>query len=144
MSSKSTRSQARPRSEGFSLLEVIIALAILGIALVSLVELFSVSLRSTKKSSDYTTALIYARSLMDEAYAAPSLDGMGDTFDLGGGYTGTRTISEAPLPWAGAEEGGGGREEQFFKLYEITVTVAWPPEGRVVLTGKRVVYEQAP
>jgi prepilin-type N-terminal cleavage/methylation domain-containing protein len=144
MSSKSTKSRERRGSGGFSLIEVIVALAILGIALVSLVELFSVSLRSTKKSADYTTALIYARSIMEEAYAAPSPEDMGGTFDLGEGYSGERAVREVELPWSGEEgggNGGGGGEEPPFKLFEITVTVTWPPGGQVVLTGRRAVYE---
>lgn len=148
MSSKWTRSQAGPGSRGFSLLEVIVALTVLSIALVSLVQLFSVSLRSTKKSSDYATALIYARSIMEEAYATPSLEGMNGTFDLGGGYSGKREIREVPFRWGegegdeGGSQGGGGGEE-LFRLFEITVTVTWPPGGQVVLTGRRAQYEQA-
>jgi prepilin-type N-terminal cleavage/methylation domain-containing protein len=146
MSSKSTKSRERRGSGGFSLIEVIVALAILGIALVSLVELFSVSLRSTKKSADYTTALIYARSIMEEAYAAPSPEDMGDTFDLGEGYSGERAVREVELPWSGEEEGEGngegGGDAPPFKLFEITVTVTWPPGGKVVLTGRRAVYDE--
>lgn len=133
---RSMRSPVRRKSDGFSLLEVIIALALLGIALVSLVELFSISLRSTRKSSEYTTALIYARSLMDEAYAAPSLEAGEDDFDFGDGYRATRAVREIAV---GEEEA-----EPSYRLCEITVTVTWQPRGRTVLNGKRVVYEEAP
>ena len=62
-----TGSSALLRSRGFSLLEVMVALAILGIALVAIFQLFSVNLRSTQKAEDYTKAIFYARSMLDEA-----------------------------------------------------------------------------
>jgi hypothetical protein len=115
-----------------------VALAILGIAIVTLVQVLSVSLRSTKHSSEYTVALIHARSLMAEAYAIPSLDDIEGSFDFDDGYTATREVTE--LPPAITEE---DEEPPPFKFYEITVTVKWPPRGMTVLKGKRVVYGEA-
>jgi Tfp pilus assembly protein PilV len=113
-----------------------VALAILGIAIVSLMQLFSSSLRTTKKSGDYTIALIHARSLMAEAYATPSIDDIKGSFDFDDGYTATREATEIST----AEE---DEEKTPFKLYEITVTVKWPPSGMTVLKGRRVVYGEA-
>jgi len=53
-------------SAGFTLLEVMVALAILSVGLVSLFQLFSGSLRSAKVSADYTKAVIGAQKKMDE------------------------------------------------------------------------------
>lgn len=139
---KSIRLRARLRSEGFSLVEVLVALAILGIAIVSLMQLFSSSLRTTKKSGDYTIALIHARSLMAEAYATPSIDDIDGSFEFDDGYTATREVTEAPPP-AEAAEGEEEIEPSPFKFYEIKVTVKWPPRGMTVLKGKRVIYEEA-
>ena len=133
---RSTRLQAQRKSDGFSLIEVLVALAILGIAIVSLMQLFSSSLRTTKKSGDYTIALIHARSLMDEAYATQSIDDIEGSFDFDDGYTATREVTEIST----AEE---DEEKTPFKLYEITVTVKWPPNGMTVLKGRRVVYGEA-
>ncbi len=127
-----TRSPASRRSDGFSLIEVIVAMALMGIALVSLIQLFSGSLRATKKSSEYTRGLIYARSLMDEAYAAPSLEDIEGDFDFEDGYSAKRVVTQLPA---------GEEEEEAPPLYEITVTVTWPPRGKTVLKGTRVVYE---
>jgi Tfp pilus assembly protein PilV len=116
-----------------------VALAILGIAIVSLMQLFSSSLRTTKKSGDYTIALIHARSLMAEAYATPSIDDIEGSFDFDGGYTATREATEIST----AEEAEEDEEQPPFKFYEITVTVKWPPSGMTVLKGRRVVYGEA-
>ena len=51
---------------GFTLLEVMIAVAILAVGLVTLFQLFSGSLRSAKISGDYTKAVIAAQKKMDE------------------------------------------------------------------------------
>jgi len=143
---RSTKSRARPGSSGFSLLEVVVALAILGIAIVTLIELFSASLRSTKESSDYTTALIHARSLMDEAFAAPSPEEMSGSFEFEGGFRAERTVTEVPVAAEGEAEGGEGEvaegKEPPYRLYEITVAVTWPPRGRTELKGRRAVYEE--
>lgn len=53
-------------SAGFTLLEVMVAVAILAVGLVSLFQLFSGSLRSAKVSADYTKAVIGAQRKMDE------------------------------------------------------------------------------
>jgi hypothetical protein len=114
-------------------MEVIVALAILGLGVVTLIQLFSVSLRTVKKSGDYSTALIYARSLMDEAYSYPGVENLEGNFDLGGGFTGERTMALIP-----------SEEEEKVQRYEIRVTVMWPPSGKLVITGVKAIHEKAP
>lgn len=52
--------------EGFTLLEIMVAMAILGIGLVVVIQLFSANLRSGKLSREYTMAVLAAKSCMDE------------------------------------------------------------------------------
>jgi prepilin-type N-terminal cleavage/methylation domain-containing protein len=52
--------------KGFTLIEVVIALAILGVSLVAIIELFSGGLRLGRMSKEYTTAVNYARMKMEE------------------------------------------------------------------------------
>lgn len=52
--------------KGFTLLEVLIAVAILGIGVVSVIRLFSDGLRTSYSSSKYTMALFHARNIMEE------------------------------------------------------------------------------
>ena len=57
------RSYATP---GFTLIETVIALAILGIALTVIIELFSGGLRLARTSEEYTKAMGFARMKLEE------------------------------------------------------------------------------
>jgi general secretion pathway protein I len=63
----------RPRSDqvGFTLLEVLVALALLGIAITVILQLFSANLRALAASEDYVEAALRGsarmRELLDEA-----------------------------------------------------------------------------
>lgn len=127
---KSTRSSANLRSDGFSLLEVLIALAILGVSVVSVFQLFSITLRSTKKSEDYTRALIYAQSLLDEAGSAGDPMDSPVTIKFGRGYQGGRQV----VLKSSSDDGT-------IKLFEITATVSWQPAGKLSLKTLRAVYD---
>lgn len=127
---KSTRYSANLRSGGFSLLEVLIALAILGVSVVSVFQLFSITLRSTKKAEDYTRALLYAQSLLDEAFstANPLEDPV--TVSFGGEYRGSRTVVLK-----------GESDDGSLKMYEITASVSWPPSGNLKIKALRTVND---
>jgi general secretion pathway protein I len=51
---------------GFTLIEIVVALAILGIGLTVIIELFSGGLRMGRASEEYTKAVNYARMKMEE------------------------------------------------------------------------------
>lgn len=53
-------------SKGFTLMEVIVALAILGIAITVILQLFSANLRAIAMSEDYVVALMQADMKMRE------------------------------------------------------------------------------
>jgi prepilin-type N-terminal cleavage/methylation domain-containing protein len=133
------------RSDGFSLLEVLVALAILSVGLVAVVQLFSQSLRSTKKSENYSLALVYASSLLEEAYAVPDIEDLEGTFDLGEGFSARRTFTPAGTLEGGEQRQGRSLGESapvVMRLYEVRVTVSWPPAGRLELAGKKAVHEE--
>ncbi len=56
----------RHSSPGFTLVEIIVAMAILGISLVLVMQLFSAGLRTAKASCDYTIAIVHAKDKMEE------------------------------------------------------------------------------
>ena len=58
---------------GFTLIEVVIALAILGIGLTVIIELFSGGLRLGRASVEYTKAVNYARIKMEEIAIKPNI-----------------------------------------------------------------------
>ena len=130
MKSRLTRCSALLRSSGFSLLEVMVSLAILGIALVAIFQLFSLNLRSTQKAEDYTKAIFYARSMLDEAYIFVDPSDASDSKEYENKYAVTRKVSLK-------SESDDGK----IKLYEITVAVAWPPSGNLKINSLRTVYE---
>jgi general secretion pathway protein I len=57
--------------KGFTLIEVVVALAILGVGLTVIIELFSGGLRLARASMEYTKALNYARIKMEEIAVKP-------------------------------------------------------------------------
>ena len=61
-------------SRGFTLIEVVVALAILGVGLTVIIELFSGGLRLGRTSMEYTKAVNYARMKMEEMMAKPVVE----------------------------------------------------------------------
>jgi general secretion pathway protein I len=61
------------RNRGFTLIEVVVALAILGIGLMVIIELFSGGLRLARASMEYTKAVNYARTKMEEMTVKPAV-----------------------------------------------------------------------
>lgn len=113
------------KNSGLSLLEVIVALAILGTGILAVIQLYSGSLRNTKRASDLSIILIHARSVMDEAY-------MG---------------TEAPVPERVEFDDGAVAERQVniieegqgYTVYSISVHVSMPGYQGLELTGKRII-----
>jgi len=54
------------REEGFTLIEIVVAMAVLGISLVLVIELFSGGLRLGRAAEEYTLAGQFARQKMEE------------------------------------------------------------------------------
>ncbi len=61
------------KARGFTLLEMLVATAILGIAVAALLEQLSVSLRSASKLVEYDRIAVLARGKMDELLLDPRL-----------------------------------------------------------------------
>jgi Tfp pilus assembly protein PilV len=106
-----------------------VALAILGIALVAIFQLFSLNLRSTQKAEGYTKAIFYARSMLDEAYIFIDPADASDSREYENKYEVTRKVNLK-----------SESEDGKIKLYEITVAVTWPPSGNFRISGLRSVY----
>jgi prepilin-type N-terminal cleavage/methylation domain-containing protein len=59
---------------GFTLIEVVVAMAIVGLGVVTLLQIFSLGLRLGAKSSVETESMAYGRQVMDEVLARMSID----------------------------------------------------------------------
>jgi len=106
---------------GFTLLEVVIALAILGIGLTVIMELFSGGLRLGRTSQEYTKAVNYASTKMEEISAQDTIEeggGEGQFDDTYRWQVGVEKVDLLP-----------GDKGTDFKppadLYHIRVSVAW-------------------
>jgi prepilin-type N-terminal cleavage/methylation domain-containing protein len=64
----------RPGGRGFTLLEVAVALAILGVGIVSCLQIFAAALRLTDRATRETGAVREARTAMDALLALPPED----------------------------------------------------------------------
>lgn len=113
--------------EGFTLLEVMVSLAILGIALTCILQLFSGGLDSVKRSGDYTKALLYAKEKMDEVMSSNVLiegEKSGEFADEN-----YKWYSEIrPLEFQG--EGEEIYEDLPLRIYEVTLRVSWLGDGK--------------
>lgn len=119
---------------GFTLLEVVVAVALLGIVLATAFELLAIGLRSVKTSGDYTQAVLLARRKLDELSLQElkpgTVDGVfpstapstGSGLRLrtgGGGYRWTAEIAPE----------GQDTEDLPARLFTLRVKVFWTGRG---------------
>lgn len=110
------------RAAGFSLLEVVVAFAILAIALGALYQIFSSAARQATLVEDYMRALALAEVKLTEAGIAQAL-GSG----VQGGETDDRLRwRRAVEPYVPAQELGGSS----LRPYRVAVEVRWIHDGR--------------
>jgi len=111
------------RPGGFTLLEVLVAFAILSITVVVAVQGFAQGLRLLKLSGDHQSAILIA----DQKAREVVMPKEGHENGTEGGYTWDRTITELPAP----ELAVPGRAARWH-VYQIDVQVAWGDSKRTV------------
>jgi general secretion pathway protein I len=79
-------SMTQKKEKGFTLMEVMVAMAILAIALVSIFQLQSQSISMATESRFMTTAALLAQSKMAEVEARNSLSNQNESGDFGNDY----------------------------------------------------------
>lgn len=116
--------------KGFTLLEVLVATLILGLAVVTLIQLSSQGLRLLKHSDDQQQAALLADRL------ARAADPIAEGVETGqeGAMTWERTVAHAGAPDELIPPGGPIPE-----LRALTVTVRWGPGRSLQLASLRLI-----
>ncbi|MDB5394595.1 MAG: prepilin-type N-terminal cleavage/methylation protein [Rhodospirillales bacterium] len=120
------------RPLGFTLLEVLVALAILGAALGALLQAFTGGFHRLSVLEDYSTAVTHARS---------ELDRLGAELPLAEGqYSGSFTDG---MTWTAQlrryDVGSSGKNAALAVItFEITVTVFWREHRALTLSSLRL------
>ena len=109
------------RNRGFTLLEIVVALAILGVGLIVIIELFSGGLRLGRTSEEYTKAISYGRMKMEEISVADQMEEGTEEGEFDKDYrwqVETMKVDILPLE----------KNTEFkppVELYQIKVTILW-------------------
>lgn len=113
-------------STGFTLLEVLVAMAILGIGLCVLLELFSGGLRSAKVSEEYVRATWYGKGKMEEVLSSMDLvEGVTEgAFDSEISWTLEVKKANPTLPTIEPTEEEA--ESLPIDLYQVVLKISWP------------------
>jgi len=134
-------------SRGFTLLEIMVALAILSLGVVTVLELLSGSLNVGVKASRHTQAAIYAQNIMDRAFARTTLEDGEERGEFPDGYTWAARVQEIRPDDAGSRlQPNRPNQLDFFHLKEIEVQIMWADNGGAktfVVRSLRTQAEQA-
>jgi general secretion pathway protein I len=109
-----------PAQAGFTLLEVLVALAVMSLAVVILFQLTSQSLRLVKTSGDYQEAVLLADRIATETQPSEEATDSGEE----GPFQWERRVALVPMPEEfQPKETIPGREPT--KLFAVTIDVRW-------------------
>ena len=110
----------RAHSDGYTLIEVLVAFTILALALTVLLRIFSGGLRNVSVSADYAQAVLIAESQLAAAEAGNTLSAGVTHGKAGERFEWTRTVSDyTPFP-------GYAVSAKNIPAYRVSVSVEWP------------------
>lgn len=112
--------------KGFTLLEIMIALAILGIALTVILQQFSTGLKTVGITRDYTNALIHAREKLEELCLEKKLSEKEESGEFEDGYRWRVVIA----PYEEEEKEESSTEFLLLSMYTVTSIVSWDAGNR--------------
>ena len=108
-------------ARGFTLIEIMVALTVMGFAVVYLVQLFSSNLRMIGTSQDYMTALTHAESVMREIVESDKTEEKSWKEESDQGYQVEITVSETQKE----------RTDNLpIKLLQIEMVFSWEKSSR--------------
>jgi general secretion pathway protein I len=116
--------------DGFTLLEIMVALAILSLGIVTVLELFSGSLHVGVKASRHTQAALYAQNIMDRVFAQTTIEDGEERGEFPDGYTWIARVQESRPDDDGSRlQPDQPNQLDFFHLKEIEVQISWDENG---------------
>jgi prepilin-type N-terminal cleavage/methylation domain-containing protein len=118
------RRRPRTHAGGFTLIEVAIAMAIVGVGVVTVLEIFSAALRTERGAAMRSRAAMRARTILEATMTAPDPVPMQDSGEFGDGYHWERKVREAPEFTESNTRELDVKSE--ITLFEIEVSVLWP------------------
>ena len=120
-------------ARGFTLLEVLVALAILGVAVVASIQGFAQGLRLLKLSGDHQDAMLIADQKLREV--TEPTEGREDGTESR--FRWVRTVTAVPTP----ELEGAARATRW-RAFEIDVRVSWDERREVHLSTLRTIVPE--
>ncbi|MBN1552802.1 type II secretion system protein [bacterium] len=125
--------------KGFTLLEIMVAIAILSLVLVGVMHIFTSSLKGVSQSKLYTEGLMVAQQAMESLLINPRLEpgtysgSYNDTFIWEAEVVERATPAQETIPPDDANSNqmylDWVEEESTLKLFEVIVRVSWPETG---------------
>ena len=152
-----SKAQTGRSDEGFTILEIMVALAIMAVGMVTVMQLFSGAMRSAKVSHDYSLAVIGAKEVMNRALLPIKIEEF-DELEKAGGFEKDflsnfryeikgPTLYEVPENFMESiEEKSGTFDDLAWKLYQITVRVFWDvgdKEKEIKFTTLKLLKEES-
>ena len=128
---------AARRDAGFTLLEVLVAFAILSIAVVAAIQGFAAGLRLLRLSGDHQQAMLLADQKVREVVNAA--DEPERTEEAEGPFKWERTVTVEPAP-----DLARTRATELWRVYRVAVKVSWGDKRHVELATLRVSSEKPP
>lgn len=117
------------REAGFTLLEVLIALTILGLAIASLFDLLKAGLYASEASAGYSRALFHAHGKMGEILVQDPLEAKSDSGSFDDGYSFQTRVSEYELDNMLTAGEGFEQADPVTRTYLIDVFITIPSDG---------------
>lgn len=125
------RRRRRQQARGFTLLEVLIAFAILALAMTALMQTFGSGMRGVEASERHLTAALMARSLLDRVGHDIPLE-PGEIKGASGLFAWTVSVRPA------ASTDRQTSDELTVIPYAVLVTVGWPGSRAITLESYRL------
>lgn len=140
------------KQSGFTLLEVMVAMAIMAISLVTIIQLFSSALKAARVSKDYSLAVVEAKKKMDWIVALNSQEEF-EELEENEEFTATREgyhyekigPNEYELPEGlrtDVEEESGDPSDLKYRLYKVGIKITWGKNKEVSFTTIKMLKEE--